>query len=203
MSAPPRADAVARPPGRPRSAEADEAILSAALDLLAADGYRSLTMERVRERSGVGKATLYRRYGSKEELVRAAIVHLNSDIPFPDDTGSVMGDFAATASTILAGAARTGALTLMPRLLADVVGDREMHALFYEHLVAPRRRVVHEIIRRGQARGEIRADVDPEVTVDLMVGTFIYRVLIGGGDPAAIGNPLEVLETLFEGLRPR
>ena len=64
--------------------EADEAILQAALELLAADGYRALTMERVRERSGVGKATIYRRYGSKEELVAAAIVHLNSDIPLPD-----------------------------------------------------------------------------------------------------------------------
>ena len=91
-----------RPPGRPRSAEADEAILQAALELLAENGYRALTMERVRERSGVGKATLYRRYGSKEELVRAAIVHLNADVPLPD-TGSLVGDFAATAQTILAG----------------------------------------------------------------------------------------------------
>ena len=73
MSAP----ASARPPGRPRSTVADEAILRAALDLLAEAGYRALTMEAVRDRSGVGKATLYRRYGSKEELVRAAIVHLN------------------------------------------------------------------------------------------------------------------------------
>ena len=97
-------------------------------------------MERVRERSGVGKATLYRRYGSKEELVRAAIVHLNADIPMPDDTGSVVGDFAATAADVLAGAARTGALTLMPRLLSEVAGDPEMHALFSEHLVEPRRR---------------------------------------------------------------
>ena len=48
-------------------------------------------MERVRERSGVGKATLYRRYGSKEELVRAAIVHLNADVPLPEDTGSRRG----------------------------------------------------------------------------------------------------------------
>ena len=78
-------------------AEADEAILRAALELLAENGYRALTMESVRERSGVGKATLYRRYGSKEELVAAAIVHLNSDIPLPEDTGSVAGDFAATA----------------------------------------------------------------------------------------------------------
>src|SRR3954453_502741 len=126
-----------RPPGRPRSAEADRAILQAALELLAEDGYRLLTMERVRERSGVGKATIYRRYGSKEELVSAAIEHLNSDIPMPADTGSVLGDFAATAQTILAGAARTGALTLMPRLLSEVTNDPEMHALFSQHLVEP------------------------------------------------------------------
>ena len=72
-----------RAPGRPRSVEADEAILRATLDLLTDGGYAALTMERVRERSGVGKATLYRRYGSKEELVSAAIKHLNVDFPEP------------------------------------------------------------------------------------------------------------------------
>ena len=86
--------------GRPRSVEADEAILQAALELMAESGSRALTMEAVRERSGVGKATLYRRYGSKEELVRAAIVHLNSDIPMPDDKGSLAGDFGATAQAV-------------------------------------------------------------------------------------------------------
>ncbi|WP_053225962.1 TetR/AcrR family transcriptional regulator [Solirubrobacter soli] len=193
----------ARPPGRPRSAEADVAILHAALELLAAHGYAALTMEAVREKSGVGKATLYRRYGSKEELVRAAIVHLNSDIPLPDDTGSVAGDFAATAANVLAGAARTGALTLMPRLLSEVAGDAEMHALFHEHLVEPRRRVVRGIVERAKARGEIRADVDSDLAVDLMVGPFIYRLIISGGDAAAIGNPAEVLEAVMGGLRPR
>ena len=152
MSAPASPSAAARAPGRPRSAEADEAILRAALELLAEDGYRALTMERVRERSGVGKATLYRRYGSKEALVRAAIVHLNADVPLPSDTGSLVGDFAATARTILEGAVRTGALTLMPRLLSEVAGDPEMHALFSEHLVEPRRRVVRAIVERGPRR---------------------------------------------------
>jgi AcrR family transcriptional regulator len=192
-----------RPPGRPRSAVADEAILRAALELLAEDGYRALTMERVRERSGVGKATIYRRYSSKEELVSAAIVHLNSDIPMPADTGSIFGDFAATAQTILAGAARTGALTLMPRLLSEVASDPEMHALFVEHLVEPRRRVVRGIVERAQARGEVRADVDPELAVDLMVGPFIYRLIISGGDAAAVGNPAEILGAVLDGLRPR
>jgi AcrR family transcriptional regulator len=204
VSAPAREDASpARPPGRPRSAEADEAILRAALDLLAAEGYRALTMEGVRERSGVGKATLYRRYGSKEELVRAAIVHLNSDIPMPQDTGSLAGDFAATAQKILAGAARTGALALMPRLLSEVAGDPEMHALFSEHLVEPRRRVVRGIVERAKARGEIRSDVDPELAVDLMVGPFIYRLIIAGGDAAAVGDPAEVVGAVLAGLRPR
>jgi AcrR family transcriptional regulator len=193
----------ARPPGRPRSVEADEAILQAALELLAADGYRALTMERVRERSGVGKATLYRRYGSKEELVRAAIVHLNSDIPMPDDTGSVVGDFAATAQTIIAGAARTGALSLMPRLLSEVVGDPEMHALFSKHLVEPRRRVVRGIVERAKARGDIRADVDTNVAVDVMVGPMIYRLIIAGGEASGLGDPAEVLEAVLAGLRPR
>jgi AcrR family transcriptional regulator len=197
------ADTAARPPGRPRSAKADVAILHAALELLAAHGYGALTMEAVRERSGVGKATLYRRYGSKEELVRAAIVHLNSDIPMPEDTGSVAGDFAATAANVLAGAARTGALTLMPRLLSEVAGDPEMHALFHEHLVEPRRRVVRGIVERAKARGEIRADVDADLAVDLMVGPFIYRLIISGGNREAIGNPAEVLRAVLEGLRPR
>jgi AcrR family transcriptional regulator len=197
------ADTAARPPGRPRSTQADEAILRAALELLAAHGYAALTMEAVRERSGVGKATLYRRYGSKEELVRAAIVHLNSDIPLPEDTGSIAGDFAATAANVLAGAARTGALTLMPRLLSEVAGDPEMHALFHEHLVEPRRRVVRGIVERAKARGEIRPDVDSDLAVDLMVGPFIYRLIISGGDPAAIGDPAEVLGAVLAGLRPR
>ncbi len=195
--------AQARPPGRPRSAAADEAILQAALELLAEDGYRALTMERVRERSGVGKATLYRRYGSKEELVKAAIVHLNSDVPVPEDTGSVIGDFAATAQTIIAGAARTGALTLMPRLLSEVVGDPEMHALFSEHLVEPRRRVVRAIVERAKARGELRADLDPDLAVDVMVGPMIYRLIIAGGEVSGIGNPADVLTAVLDGLRPR
>jgi AcrR family transcriptional regulator len=196
-------DLGARPPGRPRSAEADEAILRAALELLAEDGYAALTMERVRERAGVGKATLYRRYGSKEELARAAITHLNSDIPVPADTGSLAGDFAATAQAILAGAARTGALTLMPRLLSEVAGDPDMHALFSAHLVEPRRRVVRVIVERAKGRGEVRADVDPELAVDLMVGPMIYRIIMAGGQVERIGDPAEVLAAVLEGLRPR
>jgi AcrR family transcriptional regulator len=196
-------NAVTRPPGRPRSAAAGEAIIAATLALLVEDGYRALTMERVRERSGVGKATIYRRYASKEELVRAAIVHLNSDIPLPDDTGSLETDYLATVQTVLARAESTGALTLMPRLLAEVADDAELHALFSEHLVEPRRRVIRGILQRGVERGELRTDVDIDLAVDLVVGPMIYRLIVAGGDPARLGDPLAVLRAVMDGLRPR
>jgi AcrR family transcriptional regulator len=195
--------ATTRPPGRPRSAEADEAILRAALELLAQDGYRALTMEAVRERAGVGKATLYRRYGSKDELVRAAITHLNYDLPLPDDTGSLEGDFAATAASALAGAEAVGGLSIMPRLLAEVVDDPDLHRIFSARLVEPRRRIMRELVRRAQLRGEVRADLDLDLAVDLMVGPMIYRVIISGGDPAKIGDPREVLRAAMHGLSPR
>jgi AcrR family transcriptional regulator len=194
---------VTRAPGRPRSAEADEAILRATLDLLAGDGYAALTMERVRERSGVGKATIYRRYGSKEELVTAAIKHLNVDFPEPPDTGTLLGDFAATASSVLAGAERTGFAPLVARLLSEVANDPDMHTLFTENLVAPRRRVVGSIVDRAKARGEIRSDIDTSLAVDLIVGPAIYRMLLSGGDLSQVGNPAEILTSVLDGLRPR
>jgi AcrR family transcriptional regulator len=156
-------------------------------------------MERVRERAGVGKATLYRRYGSKDELVRAAIRHLNADVPLPDDQGSLLEDFGAVARSVLAG----GQLGLMPRLLADVARDPEMHALFSEQLVAPRRRVLRTLLERAVARGEVRADADLELATDMIIGPIVYRVILAGGDPARLGDPLEIVRGALAGLSPR
>jgi AcrR family transcriptional regulator len=194
---------VTRAPGRPRSVEADEAILRATLELLTDSGYAALTMERVRERSGVGKATIYRRYGSKEELVAAAIKHLNVDFPDPPDTGSIVGDFAATAQSVLAGAERTGFAPTVARLLSEVASDPDMHKLFTENLVEPRRRVVGTLVERAKARGEIRADIDTSLAVDMIVGPAIYRLLLSGGDLSEVGNPADILTNLLAGLRPR
>jgi AcrR family transcriptional regulator len=196
--------AQARRPGRPRSAAADAAIAGATLELLLEGGYRALTMEQVRARAGVGKATLYRRYGSKQELVAAAIRHLNQPIPLPD-TGSARTDILTVARTVQAGAERVGFATFAPRLLAEAAGDPEMHALFYENLVAPRRAVMGEVLRRGVARGELREDLDVELAVDVITGPWVYRMLIAGDDPTEIyrTDPTELLDLILAGLRPR
>jgi AcrR family transcriptional regulator len=190
-----------RRPGRPRSAAADASIVRATLDVLIEEGYRGLTMEQVRARAGVGKATLYRRYGSKQELVSEAIRHLNQPIDRPD-TGTVRADILAVAASVIAGAERVAFANFAPRLLADAAGDPEMHAIFYENLVAPRRAVMGEVLRRGVARGELRADLDVELTIDLLTGPWVYRLLISGGDPDAIFrlDPSGLLDLILGGI---
>jgi AcrR family transcriptional regulator len=194
-----------RAPGRPRSAEADAAIIAATLETLVTDGYRALTMEKVRERAGVGKATIYRRYASKEELVRAAVEHLNQGVPpEPPDTGSLRGDFGTIVSALIAGAEVSGALTFMPRMLSEVAHDAELRGIFYAALVQPRRDAVEAVLRRGIARGEIRDDVDVELAIDLVAGPMVYRAVISGGDVEHIGErAMQVLDAVLEGLSPR
>jgi AcrR family transcriptional regulator len=197
-------EAATRRPGRPRSAAADASIVRATLEVLLEDGYRGLTMEQVRSRAGVGKATLYRRYGSKQELVSEAIRHLNQPIDRPD-TGSVRADILAVARSVLAGAQRVGFASFVPRVLADAAGDPEMHAIFYENLVAPRRAVMGDVLRRGVARGELRADLDVELAIDALTGPWVYRLLLAGGDADAIYSldPAALLDLVLPGMAAR
>ena len=187
-----------RRPGRPRSAVADASIVRATLELLLEHGYRGLTMEQVRLRAGVGKATLYRRYGSKEEVVAEAIRHLNQPIEMAD-TGAVREDILGVARSVMAGAERVRFASFVPRLLAEAAGDREMHAIFYENLVAPRRAAMATVLRRGVERGELRADLDIELAIDIITGPWVYRLLISGGDAAVYRTDPAILLDLILG----
>ena len=81
----------ARRPGRPRDPQADEAITSAIVDVLAEQGFSGFTVEEVAARAGVGKATIYRRWSTKEELVLAAAERVMVHVE-PPDTGSLRDD---------------------------------------------------------------------------------------------------------------
>ena len=190
-----------RMPGRPRSEASHHAIIQATLELLVESGYRSLTMEAVRDRAGIGKATIYRRWSSKEELVRDAIVFVHDDFVAPD-TGSLRGDYEGMARAVVAAAQKAGAATFMPRLLGDAANDPELHAIFYEHLVAPRRRQTRIVLERAIARGELRDDLDVELMMDLFAGPVVYRLIISGGDFGQLFGFDEQLDALLNGLAP-
>ncbi|HEX5828089.1 MAG TPA: TetR/AcrR family transcriptional regulator [Candidatus Limnocylindrales bacterium] len=166
-------------PGRPR-AELDDGIFAATLRLLEADGYQALTMGAVAAEAGIGKPTLYRRFGSKADLVAAAITGLGGSPaerpPLPEDT-------RAALSTLLAGTARAvatpGAMTVMGSLLAQARTDPALLAAFRESLFRPQHDVVHATIRAGIGRGDVRPDVDIEALDAMLFGALLARTILG------------------------
>ena len=193
-----------RSPGRPRSAEADAAIIGATLEALRDEGFRGLSVEGVRQRAGVGKATIYRRFPSKNDLVRAAIASLNPDLPDPPDTGSLRGDVETVFRLTYEMAVDRKTATFGPRLLAESAGDEEFHALFREALIEPRRAALRTILARAVERGELREDVDPEVVIDMLAGPVIYRILIDGGTLDGVaGLMAPLLDGVLYGVTPR
>ena len=178
-------DAPARGRGRPRSAEAEQAILDATLRLLGTQGVAGTTIEGVAADAGVGKTTIYRRWPTKTDLILAAI----SDIVppgDPPDTGTMAGDMAALAETQRRRLAGSGLSGIVPRVLAESMGDPNLHQDFVDRVVNPFRRMLRLFIERGIERGELRPDLEVEPLVDLLHAIPIYRILMSRGDPAAL-----------------
>lgn len=193
----------ARPPGRPRSAEADTAILRATLDVLREEGFRALSVEAVRRRAGVGKATIYRRFPDKDALVRAALASLTPAPPKPPDTGAVRGDLLALFALGYDAAPDRATRTAAPRLLADSADEPELHALFRAALIEPRRAAIRDVLERGIARGELAAGADVELLIDLIAGPIVYRMLIDAGELASVAGRLDaLLDVVLRGAAP-
>jgi len=191
-----------RRPGRPRSPEAHAAILRAALELAVEGGLRGLSMEAIAARAGVGKATIYRRWKTKEALVAEAIGSI-AFTPAVPDTGSVHDDIATVTGAVV-DRMQPEAFRVLPRLMADAADDPELLEALRQALVRPRRAAISAILRRGVERGELRADLDVDLACDMLLGPLIARVLLSGGDPSVLdGLPMRVWETLEAGIGAR
>ncbi|TWD83720.1 TetR family transcriptional regulator [Kribbella amoyensis] len=162
---------------RPRDMAVDGKVLAAAGEELRHRGYDGLSIDRVAERAGVAKTTIYRRWPSKAELVVALIAHLREDVPFAP-TDDPRGDLTNLVATIAAGLAATP-----PALVADLaaaaareprVGDR-VRALWAERHAA-----VTAVVANAQQQGLVLDHVAPETLVDQLVGPLYYRLLVTG-----------------------
>lgn len=170
--------ASARSPGRPRSEQSRLAVLRATSELLHEVGLRAMTTEEISSRSGASKATIYKWWPTKYAVaVEAFLTEMMAESPDPD-TGSAHEDFRR----VIRGLAHfyTGA---SGRVFAQLVGEGQYNPRVQEelraHLVAPRRELMRAVWDRGVARGELRADVDPDAAVDLLIGPVLYRLLMG------------------------
>ena len=190
--------------GRPREERADRAILSATLDLIAARGVNDLRVDDVAERAGVGKATIYRRYRSKDELVAAAVRSLVSDISIPD-TGSTEDDLRAlmrNAVKVYRGSVEAG---VMPGLVDAMNRDRRLARTVREGFLRRRRAALATVLERGVERGDLRADLDIELALDVLGGPLFYRLLVTGGpiDQALADGVAELMIRGFAPVEPR
>jgi AcrR family transcriptional regulator len=167
--------------GRPRDARADRAILEATRELIAELGVYEFRTEDVAARAGVGKGAIYRRYGSKDELVTAAIAALvNEEIVVPD-TGSTRGDllFLMREAVELYRGSLAG--RLMPNLIGAIAQKPELARAVRDGFLAGRRTALAEVLRRGVERGDLRPDLDLELALDVLGGPLFYRLLVTGG----------------------
>jgi AcrR family transcriptional regulator len=170
---------VTRRPGRPRSAEADVAILEAAVELFAEVGLEGLTVEGVAARAGVGKATIYRRYPGKVELVVAAARCFTQGPTEAPDTGTTRGDLRELVDGLVTMLTTTPLGRALPILVAARTRIPELD-LAYAEIVAEKRSRGEAVARRGIERGELRADVDAELVIDSYASPIFYRFLITG-----------------------
>ena len=191
--------AVHRPPGRPRSADADRAILRATVDLLADEGYAGVTMEGVAAKAGVGKATVYRRWPSKSALVVDAISACRDVGWRPPDTGSARDDLLAFVRGFGDVLRSSDAGRVMPALVAELARSPELAATFRDGFVQPRRARVLEAVGRGVERGEVRPDVDAELVADAVVALLQHRFLVTGME-IDDDLPERVLDLLWRGI---
>ena len=188
----------ARRPGRPRSERAEQSIIEATIEALAERGIDGVHCEDVAARAGVGKATLYRRWGGKEDLLIAAFAAMKHPLPEPRGD-SVREDLIALLAVIAADA--DDPRFAQQYALLHGAGERypRLVARYKEQVVEPRRELVRAVLRRGIETGELRADIDVEVAMLMLTGAVMAR---GKHDPtpAAPGFVDRAVDELLRGI---
>jgi AcrR family transcriptional regulator len=172
-----------RPPvaaGGGRSAERESAICEAAVELLLEVGYDRMSMDAVAARAHASKATIYRRWPGKRELVVDAIRCRAPQHIEPADTGSLRGDLIAVLGTVADG---IGAheLDLLAGVLRAMRNAPEIAEILRAQMLEDKRSIGRTIVARAVARGELGPDADPETLNEVAPAVMFFRVLVTGG----------------------
>nr|MDT0656524.1 TetR-like C-terminal domain-containing protein [Micromonospora sp. DSM 115978] len=188
-----------RPPGRPRSSRADEAIVTATLDLLAeGTAIEALAIEAIAARAGVGKATIYRRWPGKDDLLRDALRTLKGPAPVPAGR-SVRDDLVALLEPICRDSDSLAG-KIMPSLVLAGRHSPDRHRL-YQELIEPRREALRAVLRRGVRDGELRSDLDVELAVAMLVGPVLTQRMLRAQPKLDDRNlPARVVDAVLAGI---
>jgi AcrR family transcriptional regulator len=166
-----------RPGGR--SARVRAETIAATLTELAESGYSALSLERVARRAGVNKTTLYRRWGTREDLVLEAMLERAGEHISIPDTGSLYEDLLELARTAAANAASPEVAAMARAVAASSPHD--------DRLAAANRRFWTErldmdaaIVERAIERGEVKPGIEPKRVIEAVLGPIHLRLLLSG-----------------------
>src|ERR1700746_1560461 len=166
-----------RPPGRPRSEQARQAILRTTLKILGKNGFSDFKIEEVAAHASVGKATVYRWWPNKGALIADAFASSTTRrLRFPDP-GSVYADMSQQMRQLIK-VFRSRRGRIVSAILAAGQSDKDLIEAFRERFLWPRRREAYATLRRGIQRGELRKDLDPDLLLDSLYGPIYMRFLI-------------------------
>ena len=172
-----------RRPGRPRSEAADAAILSAAIELLAAGGSEATTIQAVADRAGVARATIYLRWPGRDALITAAIRHAIGRSPYRL-TGDLETDIALGGEQTRAILSEPSFAMIVPALMRELLaGDAAAAGLTFDRLFPNRGLVAEEYARFAGEQG-FRTDVAADGIVDLVTGPLLMRLMATAQPPS-------------------
>ncbi|SFP59054.1 transcriptional regulator, TetR family [Geodermatophilus dictyosporus] len=180
--------------GRPRDPSRDDVIRAAILRLLGEVGYGALTMDAVAAEAGVGKATIYRRWRTKQDLVVDTVSEVNRAWTVTADTGSLEGDLRSLVHRMVEMmASPVGAATRS--LLAAMQHEEALAVAFREGPLAVWRRAYDQTWERAQARGEVGPGLPQSIPAEATTALFVQRWLVTR-EPVDTAYADEVLQTV-------
>ncbi len=161
-----------------RNAQARRAILDATIELIARDGYATVTIEAIAAEAGVGKTTIYRWWPSKGNLALEAINdHIGAVLDFPD-TGDIATDLCAQM-TELVGLFNSDIGVVFRGVVAEAQSNPAIGTAILDTIIEPRTRACEVRLAKAVAGGQLRADVPTRVMVEMFYSPLYYRLLFG------------------------
>jgi AcrR family transcriptional regulator len=187
--------------GRPRSAKAHRAILEAARDLIVAEGFANLRLEHVAARAGVGKATVYRHFASKEALALELLMELAAPHIAVDEVGDTRAELLASVTKPMLALTESPFGPVVRALLSEIAINPALGDPFRRSVVQARRAEIARIVHRGIERGDLRPGADPGLATELLVGPVYFRLMFGGELDDAFAE--RVVDAVLEGYAAR
>ena len=188
-----------RAPGRPRSKDADAAILSAALELLIERGAEATSIEQVARRAGVTRATVYRRFPDKTRLLIATAEAAYGNPPQTPELQDIEQLVAGWALILTDPRQRR----LMRRLYGAIDDNPELARAYHDQFGQHRDQARRAVLERARNRGQLPTDSDPDILLDMLTGA-VWQHLAVRPDASTAGEVEQFLRAVLHqvGYRP-